>query len=450
MKYSLSIKEISDAVDGKIICGDENRTITAVSTDSRLLNDETLFIPIKGERFDGHDFLGNASAAITGRDVEPARGRAYIRTGDTVKAFGKIAKYYKAKYPLPTVSVVGSVGKTTTRDMVAAVLSEKYNTLKTEKNYNNDIGVPMMVMKISEAHEAAVLELGMSALGEIEYLADIVRPDTLVMTNIGMSHIENLGSQENIFKAKMEGTKFLTAENTVVANFDDAFLKTVGDYGDYKVLSYAVEADADIKAENIRDLGFDGVEFDAVYRGVSYRVRLFVPGVHNVYNALAAFGAGVVHGVEPEAIVKGLMKTEFTSMRMEVKNAGNIKIINDCYNASPSSMEAALDVLSNETSSRRVAVLGDIFEMGDFAPPAHEELGKSAAKKADVLVCAGENAAYMAKGAEALGEVHYFKTTDEAADAINGIVKDGDTVLIKASRGMHFEKIFNKITEGRN
>lgn len=449
-QYMLYVKDIVKATGGELVCGDENRIIKSVSTDSRCLDGDTLFIPIKGERFDGHDFLESAEIAITEKDVEPACGKVYIKTGNTVKAFGAIAKYYKSTFNIPTVSVVGSVGKTTTRDMTGAVLSQKYKTLKTEKNYNNDIGVPIMVMKLESSHQAAVLELGMSALGEIEYLADIVRPDTLIMTNIGMSHIENLGSQENIFRAKMEGTKYLTDKNTVIANFDDKFLRTVGEYGDYKVLSYAVDAEADIKGVNIEDKGLSGTAFDILCKGNTYHVELGIPGVHNVYNALAAFGAGVVYGVPEEDIVKGLESAGVTGMRMEIVSCGGIKVINDCYNASPSSMEAALKVLAAEKSGRKIAVLGDIFEMGEFGPAAHEKIGELAAECADAVICAGKNAAYIAKGAANLEEVHYLKTTEEAAEKAFEFIKEGDTVLVKASRGMHFEKIVKRLTEGRN
>ena len=449
MLYPLIVNDIVKATGGKLICGNGSAVIKAVSTDSRTLTAETLFIPIKGEKFDGHDFLGGATIAITERDVEPAEGKTFIRTGNTIEAFGAIARFYKEKYPVPTISVVGSVGKTTTRDMIASVMSQKYKTLKTEKNYNNNIGVPIMVMKLEEEHEAAVLELGMSALGEIEYLADIVRPDTLVMTNIGMSHIENLGSQENIFKAKMEGTKYLTSENVVIANFDDEFLKTVGDYGDYKVISYGVDNKWDVTGINIKDLGFNGCEFDILFENNTYHVHLNIPGVHNVYNALAAFAAGYVHGLLPEEIVRGLESAGFTAMRMEIKECDGLTIINDCYNASPSSVEAALNVLKTENKGRKVAVLGDIFELGDFAPEAHRNIGMLAKEIADVIVCVGDNAAYIKEGAEGVEQIYYINSTDKAENEITHIINSGDTILLKASRGMHFEKLFKKLTEGQ-
>ncbi len=440
-----TIKDILKATGGILVCGDENKKINSVSTDSRNLDSDTLFVPLKGERFDGHDFTDNASMYITHKDAEAAEGKTIVKVDNTLTSFGKIAKYYKEKYPLLTVGVVGSVGKTTTRDFTAAVLSQKYNTLKTDKNFNNDIGVPIMVMRLEKDHEACVLEMGMSAAGEIEYLADIVRPDVLVMTNIGMSHIENLGSQENIFKAKMEGTAYLTENSTVIANGDDKFLKTVN--GKYKTVFYGIQNEnADIKAVDIKDKGLSGVEFSILWEGKEYPVALSTPGVHNVYNALAAFGAGVICGVSPELAVQGLENPQLTAMRMEIREHGDIKIINDCYNAAPDSVRAALKVLETEKGRRRVAILGDILEMGAFAKDAHLGLGKEAMNKADVLVCVGKNGSYIAKGAEGMNHIYTFETTEAAAEVINTIIAPGDTVLIKASRGMHFEKILDKIT----
>ena len=443
------LKDVLLATEGTLICGDENKQIKAVSTDSRLLDENTLFIPIKGQNFDGHDFAHMADMYITQRQETPVDGKSIIKVHDTVDAFGRIAKLYKQKNNIPTVSVVGSVGKTTTRDFIASVLSQKFNTLKTDKNYNNNIGVPIMIFRMEKEHEAAVLELGMSARGEISYLADIVRPDTVVMTNIGMSHIENLGSQENIFKAKMEALEYFDSHNTVVANGDDPFLKDVSKYGNYQVLYYAVEnPNADIKADKIKDQGLGGTDFVIQYKGAEYPVHLSVPGVHNVYNAMAAFGAGVVHGVPEEDAARGLENASFTAMRMEITEKYGIKIINECYNAAPSSVKAALEVLAGEKDTRRVAVLGDILEMGSFAKDAHTQLGEVAAQKADVLVCVGNSGAYIAKGADEMKHIYTFKTTEEAADKIKTIVMPGDTVLLKASRGMHFEKLFDKITEG--
>lgn len=443
------IKDVLEATGGRLVCGSADTQITGVSTDSRQLSADTLFVPLKGESFDGHDFTAGANNYISQRQEEPVPGKCIIMVEDTLKAFGAMAARYKEKYSVPVISVVGSVGKTTTRDFTAAVLSQKYNTLKTDKNYNNAIGVPIMLFRLEAEHEAAVLELGMSAEGEIRYLADIVRPDTVIMTNIGMSHIENLGSQENIFKAKMEALERMTEKNTVIANGDDKFLKNVSDYGPYKVILYGVEnKDADVRAEDIEDLGLEGSAFTAVFGKEKVRIRLRVPGIHNVYNALAAFAAGLHSGIAPRDAAAGLENAGLTAMRMEIISANGMKIINDCYNSAPDSVNAALRVLGGEKKSRRVAVLGDIFELGDFAPGAHTDIGKKARTEAEVLVCVGKNARYIAEGAGDMKHIYSFETTEEAAKSLPDILLPGDTVLLKASRGMHFEKLFEKITEG--
>lgn len=444
------VKDIVEATGGQLICGNENTQIEAVSTDSRALTEGTLFVPLKGERSDGHDYTSGAKIYISERDEAPTDGKCIVKVESTLKAFGAIAKLYKSKYPLPTVSVVGSVGKTTTRDMIAAVMSQKYNTLKTDKNFNNDIGVPIMVFRLGAEHEAAVLEMGMSSLGEIEYLADIVRPDVVVMTNIGMSHIEKLGSQDNIFKAKMEAVTYLDENSTVIANADDNYLKNVHEYGSYKVIYYAIENEnADVCATDIEDFGLDGVGFTVCAGGEKTKIRLYVPGVHNVYNALAAIASGMVYGIKPEDSAKGLENARFTAMRMEVSEHSGIRIINDCYNSAPSSVKAALAVLAGEKNRRRVAVLGDILEMGDFAKDAHTEIGSNAKTVADVLVCVGNNGKYIADGAKGHDMLFAFDSTEAACKEICSVVKTGDTVLLKASRGMHFEKLFEKLTEER-
>ena len=437
------VKDVLEATSGRLVCGSADTEIKSVSTDSRQLSEDTLFIPLKGESFDGHDFTGSARNYISQRQEKPVCGKCIIMVEDTLKAFGAMAARYRQMYSVPVVSIVGSVGKTTTRDFTAAVLSQKYKTLKTDKNYNNAIGVPIMLFRLEAEHEAAVFELGMSAEGEIRYLADIVRPDTVIMTNIGMSHIENLGSQENIFKAKMEALEQLTDKNTVIANGDDKFLRNVSDYGSYKVILYAVDnKDADVRAEDIEDLGLEGSAFTAVFGKTRVRIRLRVPGIHNVYNALAAFAAGLHSGVAPDEAAAALEKAELTAMRMEIIRANGIKIINDCYNSAPDSVNAALRVLAGEKESRRVAVLGDILELGSFAAAAHTDIGKKTCGKADVLVCVGKNARYIAAGAEDMKHIYRFDTTEEAAKSLPAIVLPGDTVLLKASRGMHFEKLW--------
>ena len=450
----LTIDDILIATDGSLVCGDKNTEITDITTDSRKALGGVLFIPIVGERFDGHDFIlssldNGAAAVLTHKDIAPYEGKSIIKVEDTFKALADVAKYYKKKYNLPTVAVTGSVGKTTTKDMLYAVLSQSYNTLKTEGNFNNEIGLPLTVFRLEKEHEAAVLEMGMSHFGEIEKLAGIAMPDVAVITNIGMSHIENLGSQEGIFKAKTELLKYFDANNTLITNGDDAFLSTTKGKGTYKVVYYGIKnPENDVYAKDIVNLGADGTEFIAVLDGSEYKVRVKVAGEHNVYNALAAICVGRAFDVPMYKIIKGIESFDLTAMRMSVEEKNGITLINDCYNASPDSMRAALKVLLSLEAKRRVAILGDMLEMGDFAPEAHSGVGKAAADCADVVICAGESSKHTAESAKSCGkEVHWFGTTTEASEFAKGFVKCGDAVLIKASRGMHFEEIYNTLVE---
>ena len=446
----LNVNDIIKATNGKLICGDGGFEISEIITDSRKAGSNMLFVPIAGENNDGHDFIGSAfekgaDAVITHRDIPAVSGKNIIRVADTRIALGDIAAYYKAKYNLPTVAVTGSVGKTTTKDMLSAVLAMKYNTLKTQGNYNNDIGLPLTVFRLSAKHEMAVLEMGMSAKGEIGYLADIAKPDVAVITNIGMSHIEKLGSQENIYLAKMEVAEDFTENNLLILNGDDKFLSRKTDK--CRCLTYGIEnKDCDIVAENIENLGIDGTKFTAKINGTPEEFYIRVPGVHNIYNALAAILCGLHFGVEIRDIKDGIREFQPTNMRMEVKNTGGITVIDDCYNASPDSIRAALRVLCDLSTDRKIAVLGDVLEMGGFAEKELYELG-TGIYGVDMLVTVGEVAKFIAKGATFAGmeKVVSFTKNDDAIDFLLENVTDGDGILVKASRGMHFEEITNAL-----
>ena len=450
----LTTDDIIKATGGTLVCGGK-KDICDVTTDSRKAKSSSLFIPLAGERFDGHDFIeqalsGGADAVVTHKDIPSVDGKTIIRVGNTQKALADIARYYKQKYNVPTVSITGSVGKTTTKDMIHSVLSMKYNTLKTEGNFNNEIGLPLTVLRLEEETEAAVIEMGMSHFGEIERLASVAMPDAAVITNIGMSHIENLGSQEGIFKAKMEVTKLFDKHNVLIVNGDDKFLSHTKGLGDYRVIYYGItNPENDVYAKDIVNKGIDGTEFTAVTDGGEYRITVNSAGEHNVYNALAAICVGLEFKVPMKKIIEGIKDFKLTAMRMSVEEKDGVTIINDCYNASPDSIRAALKVLGSVSGKRRVAVLGDVLEMGDFAPDAHYGLGKDVVNSADVLITAGKNAEFIAKGAKALdmSEVYSFADTDGACGFAKDYVKSGDAVLIKASRGMHFEKIYNALTE---
>lgn len=458
---SITVGDILKAAEGSLICGDENRRINAVTTDSRKAEKGMLFIPLAGERFDGHDFInqavaGGVSAVITHKAVAPIDGVSIVKVDDTLKAMQDIAAYYKSLFDIPTVGLTGSVGKTTTKDMLAAVLGTKYNTLKTQGNFNNEIGLPLTVFGLDDEYEAAVLEMGMSGFGEIHRLARVAQHDTAVITNIGMSHIEKLGSRDGIFKAKLEIIDFFNENNTLIVNGDDEYLKNVENIVKCKTVMFGIDnKECDVTAHNVEALGENGVRFSVKAGRKEYAVHIRQAGIHNVYNALAAVCVGMRYDVPMDKIIYGLENFEPTAMRMSIEHYGGVTVINDCYNASPASMEAALKVLADMDRGRKVAVLGDMLEMGSFAPEAHRNVGVFAANTgADILVAVGKNAKHIADGALSVGmdrqSVFEVDETDLAAENINNIVMNGDAVLVKASRGMKFEKIITEIAKNEN
>ena len=309
--------------------------------------------------------------------------------------------------------------------------------------------MPITIFGLEKEHEAAVLEMGMNHFGEIEHLADIGRPDVAVITNIGQSHIENLGSREGIFKAKMEMTKLFTKDNTLIVNGDDDYLSKTKGMGEYKVVYYGItNPENDVYAKDIENNGLNGIKFTAVVDDGEYPIEVNVPGKHNVYNALAAICVGREFDVPMDKIAEGIRSFELTKMRLAVEEYNGITIINDCYNASPDSIRAALGVLADTDKNRKVAILGDVLEMGDFAKDAHYNLGKAVKENGvDLLITAGENMKYLAQGAKDNGveNIVSFDKTLEVCNYVKDEIKSGDAVLIKASRGMHFEEVYNTI-----
>lgn len=448
----LDVAEIVRATDGQLICGESDFVISGITTDSRTAGVNMLFVPIAGENNDGHDYIGNAfengaDVVITHRDIPKRDGKSIIRVNDTRTALGDIARFYKEKYNLPTVAITGSVGKTTTKDMISSVLTMKYNTVKNQGNFNNDIGLPLTVFRLEHKHEAVVLEMGMSHFGEIHYLASIAKPDIAVITNIGMSHIENLGSRENIYRSKMQICDFFDEKGVLIVNGDDEFLSRK--HPNIHMVTYGIEnKNCDYVAENIRNFGINGTDFDVIIDGKKYSVSVKIAGVHNVYNALASIAVGRQMGVAAEDIIEGIREFHPTGMRMEIKHFGGVTVIDDCYNSAPDSIRAALRVLSDADGKREIAVLGDVLEMGDFAEDALYNIGKEMSGT-DILITVGEIAHHIAAGAEntRVKEIKSFETTEDATEFLKDFVSDGDTVLIKASRGMHFEKIVNALED---
>ncbi|MFT3952151.1 MAG: UDP-N-acetylmuramoyl-tripeptide--D-alanyl-D-alanine ligase [Oscillospiraceae bacterium] len=428
--------------------------ITSVSTDTRTITDGSVFVALRGEHFDGHDFAAKAcelgaAAAITERAVEGAR---CIIVDSTHKALLDLAAFYRDRFHIHLVGITGSVGKTTTKELINLVVSEKFSTLATQGNKNNEIGLPMTLFGLTKAHGAAVIEMGMSAAGEISRLSMCARPTMAVITNIGYSHIENLGSQENILKAKMEildGTEYSAP---LILNLDDKLLAQIESKRDRRIIFYSLsEKGADCHAENLC-AGGGGTDFIVCYRGGSIAARLNCPGVHNVSNALAAFCVGLELGIAPEQIVRAIASYQPAGMRQNMETVNGATFLIDCYNASPDSMKAALGVLKElelASGARRFAVLSDMLELGKFARPLHKTIGEVCAQSADVLVCCGEKAALYVEGALKKGMLPenalHFPDLEAMTDFLAGAVKPGDAVLFKASRGMALERAVERL-----
>lgn len=431
----------------------ENALIKYITTDSRAVKEGCLFAAIKGEKFDGHSFIdkaweNGAVCVLSSKDIEVPQGRGAIIVEDTRKALLKLAGGYRDLFDIPVCAVTGSVGKTTTKDMIAAVLSEKYNVLKTSGNYNNDIGVPITLFSLEKEHTAAVVEMGMNHRGEIDVLAEAVTPKIGVITNVGVSHIENLGSREGILAAKCEMFPHIRKGGYAVLNADDDMLSKVRgrevEYGlseDVKVIWYGAGDDAGIRAENIEILGIDGVKCLIHTPKGSFEAVISVPGRHMVYNAMAATAAGIIEDMELEDIKRGIENFVPTGMRMErTKLSNGAVLIDDSYNANPVSVKAALDVLA-ACEGKKYAILGDMFELGGFAEEMHRDVGHYAAMKGiDGLTAIGENSVKIYEGAleGGLKNAVSFLTVDEFLKS--GFVPEG-TVLIKASNSMGFSRI---------
>jgi len=459
---SLRVKEILEATGGELISGDINAVISDISTDSRKIGKDMLFIPLKGEKFDGHDFIQNvlqseAAGCMTHKNVDGTNGnKCILKVQDTLVALQQLAAYYRGKFHIPFVAVTGSVGKTTTKDMISCVLEQKYNTLKTEGNVNNEIGLPLTVFRLNKMHEIAVTEMGMNGFGEIRRLSSIVKPRTALITNIGLSHIEKLGSQSNILKAKMEVLEFLEPQGTVILNGDDPLLFALKGKISNKVVFYGIHnRECDLIAKDIRHMGQEGSSFCINIKDNNYIINVPVMGEHNIYNSLAAIAVGLEYNMDMESIIAGIAKFKSGKMRMEMFDTGKVMVINDCYNASPASMEAALKVLKSlENKGRKIAVLGDMLEMGDWAPGAHKSVGSKAFELGiQYLVTVGQNARYIAEGALQEGmsgnNIFCFETNRQVIEFIDGFIESGDALLIKGSRGMKMEEIVGSLREVR-
>lgn len=457
----MSLRQIAAACNGIYVgdAGQKETEIAGVVIDSRQVEPGFLYIPIRGERVDGHTFIPDvfekgAAAALSEEELEHPAG-PYIRVESCPQALKDIAEYYRSVLDLKIVGITGSVGKTSTKEMIAAVLEQKFRVLKTEGNFNNEIGLPLTILKIREEHEVAVIEMGISEFGEMHRLAKVARPDICVLTNIGQCHLENLKTRDGILRAKSEIFDFLRADGAVVLNGNDDKLSAIEEVKGVVPMRYFVEdgtADREngeyfVWADVIRNRGLKGMEADLHFPEETCRIHEPIPGVHNVYNACAAACVGRKLGLSNAEICAGLAAARTIAGRTNLIEAGGLVIIDDCYNANPVSMRASLDVLSL-AEGRKIAVLGDMGELGEDERDLHRQVGAYAAEKGiDLLFCTGELSEDLARAAAAGCAVTHFKDADALLERLLATVKEGDTVLVKASHFMGFSRIVKALEE---
>lgn len=453
---SISIDEILHITQGELLQGTRSQAITNVAIDSRKIKDGYLYIPIIGETNNGHDYINqaflNGGAVCLTQEKERSfpEGLTVVFVNSTLEAMKALAGFNRHRYNLSVIAITGSSGKTTTKDLVAAVLAQKYHTLKTEGNFNNEYGIPQTLFNLEPDHEMAVIEMGMDHLGDISKSIQIVEPDISVITNVGLSHIERLKSQENIYLAKKEILQTLKSDGIAYVNGDDSFLKKLnGESHDFQIRSFGIHGDHAVKALDYRSHQ-EGLEIQVAWEDRNERYTFNYPGEHNVYNCLVAIGLGYFYKMSQDEIQKGLDTFVPSGNRMDIFTIGETKIINDSYNANPDAMRASLDVLATlgDKHKRKIAILGDMLEMGEYGPPAHYEVGNYAKDKADLLIGVGELGQEIGRGYGNAGAVYQVSDALAAGECLKEIIQPDDIILIKASRGMGLERVIDFIKEG--
>ena len=440
-------REICAAVGGTLL-QDSGAPVTGVTTDSRAVQPGQLFIPLVGERFDGHAYIskaldGGAAGCLTAAAPETLLpGKLYIQVADTRLALKALASWYRDKFDLPVVQVTGSAGKTTTKEMIASVLSQRYNTLRTEGNFNNDIGAPLTLLRLMPEHQAAVIETGMNHFGEIRYLGEMVRPDIAVITNVGDAHIENLGNtRQGILRAKCEIFENLTPEGIAVLNGDDELLNTVT--LPQAILRCGVGDGCGVRVTDIDDRGLEGVACTVTIEGEHYRLTTSAPGRYMIYPMAMAAAIGRRLGLTGEEIAAGVAAYTTVGSRMHlIRLPGERLVIDDCYNANPQSMAEGLRMLAASPAQHRVAVLGDMGELGQLTAQAHRDMGALTRRLGLTAVAVGEK---MHALTETDPQAQWFATVEEAMPAIRQLFTPGTAVLVKASHAMHFERIVKEL-----
>lgn len=458
MEYKF-LSSIVEAVEGKLLIKGSKEKFNHVSIDTRKIEPGSIFIAIKGDKFNANEFVAEASKKGAGlcivdeikfKKEDISEDTSIVIVENTRKALLKLAEFYRSTLNIKIVGITGSTGKTTTKDMTYAILSQKYKVFKTQGNFNNEIGLPLMIFNLDSSYDIAVLEMGMSNFFEIHNMAKAARPDIALITNIGISHIENLKSREYILQAKLEITDYLGADSTLILNTDNDMLSKV-DAKDkiYKIIKTGIESDCELKAENIKLKETEGI-FDVskdnkvVFK--DFKVKL--PGRHNISNALLSIACGELFGLSYSDMNKGMESLNMTSMRLDIIKGKKYTIVNDCYNASPDSMIAAIDVLKNIKGRRKIAVLGTMRELGEKAYDAHKEIGAYARRNSvDLLIVLGEFEDAFREGFQDSEKIKKFNSTEETSKFMDKFIEQDDVVLVKASRAMKFEKIVCHLQE---
>lgn len=452
---NMTLSNIAKAVNGTLYHADEalaQREAAGVVLDSRKVEKDFVFIATKGERVDGHTFIDavfekGALAVICEKAPVNPKG-AYIFVEDSFEALKAVAAFYRNQLAVRVVGITGSVGKTSTKEFIAAVLATRYQVLKTEGNFNNEIGLPLTVLRIRDNVEIAVLEMGISDFGEMHRLSRIAQPDACVITNIGQCHLENLGTRDGILKAKTEIFDFMKPDARICLNGDDDKLITVQDVQGHKPIFFGKDEKNAIYATDYVNKGLAGSSVMIHREGRAFAADIPLPGGHMVYNALAATAVASVFGLTDEEIARGIDSVEPVGGRSHVIRTPQATIIDDCYNANPVSMKAAIDLL-NMANTRKVAILGDMFELGANEKALHEEVGTYAAYRGlDVVICVGNLCRHMYDGIKAVEtatRAYYYEDRDTMLEHLSDLLRTGDTILIKASHGMHFEEVVRRL-----
>ena len=445
----ITVRELCAAAGGTLLQGDGAAPLSGVSTDSRTVKSGEAFVPLVGERFDGHDYIeaaltAGAAGCLCARAPRPLlRGKFYIAVPDTLRALWDLAAWYRARFDIPVVQVTGSVGKTTTKDLIASVLGERFRTLKTAANFNNEIGTPQTLLSLSRAHQAAVVETGMDRAGQLRGLGAMVKPDIAVITNVGDMHIEHLGSRENILRAKCEIFENLAKDGLAVLNGDDELLNTVSP--PQETLRCGLSARCNVRVSGVEDLGVGGVRCTVTTEKARYALSIPAPGVHMVYAAAMAAAIGERLGETREEIERGVAAYAPSGSRMRVVPLPeNRRLLDDCYNAGPQSMAAALRVLA-AGGGRKTAVLGDMAELGGLSARAHREIGALTRELGiDTVIVIGEQAKYFTEGNPS---AQWFGSIGDALGAVRAAFAPGTALLVKASHSMHFETLVEELTK---